>query len=98
MNQSSQNALLRLIICYKTQGNTYVDWFIIKIQMYNGMKRQIGRGLEGSGASEQLFLWSRDAPPSQHMDVLTEPEVLQTLTLRDIFFKGRLHHVVMVHY
>ena len=39
----------------------------------------------GSQVWEHLYLWSWDAPPSQHMDVFTNPEALQTPNFRDFY-------------
>ena len=43
----------------------------------------------GSQAKEHPYPWSWDAPPSQHMDVFTNPEALWTASFRD--FYGGFH-------
>ena len=44
--------------------------------MNSQIKRNIGGDLEGSQVQKLLSPWSWSAPPSQHLDVFTNPEAL----------------------
>ena len=52
--------------------------------MNSQMKRYMGE-LQESQAQALLFLWSWDTTSSQHMKVLTTPEILQALYFGDIY-------------
>lgn len=51
--------------------------------MNSQIKRYIRQDLEGSQVQELLPCWSWGAPPSLHVDVFSNPEVLGTLYFRD---------------
>ena len=52
--------------------------------MNSQMKRYMGE-LQESQAQPLLFLWSWDTTSSQHMKVLTTPEILQAPYFGDIY-------------